>query len=83
MFGIRGEGEKEITNQGWLRIKSFSQETGAEDQQAPRIGVQEPKLKIQCQLQDAKDTQTQLPFFLSQSFVRAFENFASGTTSGR
>lgn len=60
---VPGEGEKEITNQGRLRVESFSQETGAEDQQAPRIGVQEPKLKIQSQLQDANGTRTQLPYF--------------------
>ncbi|MFP5520148.1 MAG: hypothetical protein ACLGGX_09610 [Bdellovibrionia bacterium] len=67
MFLVLGEGEKEITNQGRLRVESFSQETGAEDQQAPRIGVQEPKLKIQSQLQDAHDSRTQLPiFFFSQ-----------------
>lgn len=57
-----GEGGKEIANQGWYWIKSFSQETGAEDLQSPRNGVQEPKLEIQKQVQDARCSRNQLPF---------------------
>ena len=45
MFQILGEGELEIANQGWSRISSFSQETGAIGQQTPRIGETRPKLK--------------------------------------
>lgn len=59
----RGEGEEEIANHGWSRVKSFSQETGAIGQQAPRIGEHEPKLHSQSQVQDAHDSPTQLPFF--------------------
>lgn len=59
----RGEGEKEIANHGWSRVKSFSQETGATGQQTPMIGEYEPKLHSQSQVQDAHDSPTQLPFF--------------------
>jgi hypothetical protein len=45
MFQVLGEGELEIANQGWSRISSFSQETGAIGQQTPRIGETRPKLK--------------------------------------
>ncbi len=41
---LHGEGEKEIVNQGWSRVDSFSQETGAVGQQIPRSGRIEPKL---------------------------------------
>lgn len=41
---LHGEGEKEIVNQGWSRVDSFSQETGAVVQQIPRSGRIEPKL---------------------------------------
>ncbi len=59
----RGEGEEEIANHGRSRVKSFSQETGAIGQQAPRIGEHEPKLHSKSQVQDAHDSPTQLPFF--------------------
>ena len=60
----RGEGEKEIANHGRSRVKSFSQETVDKAQQRPRNGAHGPK---KCQVQDAQDTLTQLPFFfLSQ-----------------
>lgn len=75
-----GEGGKEISNQGWYRIKSFSQETGAEDLQSPRIGVKEPKLVIQKQVQDARCSRNQLPFFFffQTSFARLNLRFAQG-----
>lgn len=63
----RGEGEEEIANHGRSRVKSFSQETGAIGQQAPRIGEHEPKLHSKSQVQDAHDSPTQLPFFFSSS----------------
>lgn len=58
-----GEGEEEIENHGRSRVKSFSQETGAIGQQAPRNGEYEPKLHSKSQVQDAHDSPTQLPFF--------------------
>lgn len=63
MCQIRGEGEEEIANHGRSRVKSFSQETGAIGQHAPRIGEHEPKLHSQSQAQDVHDSPTQLPFF--------------------
>lgn len=66
----RGEGEKEIANHGWSRVKSFSQETGAIGQQRSRSDQYEPKLYSQSQVQDAHDSPTQLPFFsFSQSTI--------------
>lgn len=62
MCFVYGEGEKEIANQGWSVVKSFSQETEAKDQTIPRIGSNEPMLKTKSQVQDAHDTLTQLPF---------------------
>lgn len=67
---VRGEGEKEIANQGWSVVKSFSQETEANDQALPMIGRNEPMLKTKSQVQDAHDTLTQLPFFFSQVVKR-------------
>lgn len=64
MCWVRGEGEEEIANHGWSRVKSFSQETGAKGQRTPRIGGQKPKLHSKNQVQDAHDSPTQLPFFL-------------------
>ena len=58
-----GEGEKEIENHGWSRVKGFLQETEAKGQQAPRIGEYEPKLTTTSQVQDAHDSLTPLPFF--------------------
>ncbi|AHI04876.1 hypothetical protein BDW_01830 [Bdellovibrio bacteriovorus W] len=63
MCWVRGEGEEEIANHGWSRVKSFSQETGAKGQRTPRIGGQKPKLHSKNQVQDAHDSPTQLPFF--------------------
>lgn len=40
----RGEGELGITNQGWSKISSFSQETEAIGQQEPWNGDRRPKL---------------------------------------
>ncbi len=61
----RGEGEKEIANQGWSRVvKSFSQETEAISQQSSWNDEIEPKLHSKSQVQDAHDSLTQLPFFL-------------------
>jgi hypothetical protein len=62
-----GEGGKEIANQGWYWIKSFSQEIGAEDLRSPRNGVIEPKLEIQKQVQDARSSRNQLPNFFFQN----------------
>jgi hypothetical protein len=46
MLLMFGEGESGITSQGRLdHSQSFSQETGAIGQQAPRIGDDRPKLK--------------------------------------
>ncbi len=59
----RGEGEEEIANHGRSRVFSFSQETGARGQQTPMMGEHEPKLHSQSQVQDARDSRTQLPFF--------------------
>lgn len=57
-----GEGEKEIENHGRSRVKSFSQETGAIDQQASRNDVNGLKLKsLKCRMHD--DSPTQLPSF--------------------
>ena len=68
----RGEGDHHIANHGWSRVKSFSQETGAIGQQAPRIGEDEPKLHSQSQVQDAHDSPTQLPFFSSSLVSEIF-----------
>lgn len=81
----RGEGEKEIANQGWSRVeKSFSQETMAIGQRTSRNGEHEPKLKVHRKMntqrcvQDAQDSRTQLPFFFTYvSAFRALENFES------
>ncbi len=56
----RGEGEKEIANHGRSRVKSFSQETVDKAQQRPRTGAHG---QIKSQVQDARDSRTQLPFF--------------------
>lgn len=63
MCQVRGEGEEEIANHGRSRVKSFSQETGAIGQHAPRIGEHEPKLHSKSHAQDVHDSPTQLPFF--------------------
>lgn len=76
----RGEGEEEIVNHGRSRVKSFSQETGAIGQQAPRIGEHEPKLHSQNQVQEAQDSPTQLPFFsLLTKVIGARKESGSGT----
>jgi len=60
-MGLRlGEGEKEIANHGRSRVKSFSQETVDKAQQRPRNGAHG---QIKSQVQDARDSRTQLPFF--------------------
>ncbi|KYG63266.1 hypothetical protein AZI85_04330 [Bdellovibrio bacteriovorus] len=75
----RGEGEEEIANHGRSRVKSFSQETGAIGQQAPRIGEHEPKLHSKNQLQDAYDSPTLTPLFsLSSNDIVALESVSSG-----
>lgn len=44
MLKMLGEGELEIKNQGRFGYSTgFTQETGATDQQTPRIGVERPK----------------------------------------
>lgn len=65
----RGEGEEEIANHGWSRVKVFSQETEAKSQQTPMIGEYRPKLHSKSQVQDAHDSPTQLPFFSSSLLV--------------
>lgn len=60
----RGEGEKEIDNHGWSRVKVFSQETGDEAQRTPRIGAHGQK---KSQVQDAHDSLTLTPLFFSFS----------------
>ncbi|MGZ3771705.1 MAG: hypothetical protein ACXVCP_15790 [Bdellovibrio sp.] len=75
----RGEGEEEIANHGRSRVvKSFSQETGAIGQQAPRIGEHEPKLHSKSQVQEAHDSPTQLPFFSLLLFVIGGQRKESG-----
>lgn len=63
-----GEGEEEIRNQGWSRVKSFSQETRFKSQLSPRIGGKGATGSHfdyqKSQVQDAHDSLTQLPFFL-------------------
>lgn len=56
-----GEGEKEIENHGWSRVKSFSQETEAKGQQTPRIGAKAQAQSLKCRMHI--DPLTQLPFF--------------------
>ncbi len=59
-----GEGEEEIENHGRSRVKSFSQETEAKGQRAPRIGSNGPKLKsLKCRMHER--FRTQLPIFSS------------------
>ncbi len=66
----RGEGEKEIENHGWSRVKSFSQETEAKGQHRSRSDRHEPKLHSKSQVQDAHDSPTQLPiFFLLKPWI--------------
>ena len=65
----RGEGEEEIANHGWSRVKVFSQETEAKSQQTPMIGEYGQKLHSKSQVQDAQDSPTRLPFFSSSYFV--------------
>ena len=64
----RGEGEEEIANHGWSRVKVFSQETEAKSQQTPMIGEYGQKLHSKSQVQDAQDSPTRLPFFSSSKF---------------
>jgi hypothetical protein len=52
----RGEGEKEIWNQGWSRVLSFSQETRAIGQRTPRIGSHEPKLKVHRMMNNSESS---------------------------
>jgi len=52
----RGEGEKEIWNQGWSRVLSFSQETRAIGQRMPRIGDHEPKLKVHRKMNNSESS---------------------------
>ena len=59
-----GEGEEEIENHGRSRVKSFSQETEAIGQHAPRIGSNGLKLKsLKCRMHER--FRTQLPIFSS------------------
>lgn len=76
----RGEGEEEIANHGWSRVKVFSQETEAKSQQTPMIGEYRPKLHSKSQVQDAHDSPTQLPFF-SSSYLRKFFGTRAATLS--
>jgi len=69
-----GEGEEEIANQGWSRVTSFSQETGAEVQHLPRIGNNEPKLTTKNKVQDARVSRNHLPFFSLQTMGASDEN---------
>lgn len=62
MFLERGEGELEISNQGWSRVKSFSQETDAIGQQTPWNG---DRPRLRSLVQDARDSLTYLPSFFS------------------
>ena len=61
----RGEGEEEIANHGWSRVKSFSQETGAIGQQGHGVTKLSRGLTLKSQVQDAQDSPTPLPFFFS------------------
>lgn len=71
---LAGEGEEEIENHGWSRVKSFSQETEARGQQTPRIGAHRPKLKS-LKRRMRIDSQTQLPNFSS---VKVFSKCSVG-----
>jgi hypothetical protein len=60
-----GEGEEEIENHGRLRVKSFSQETEAKTQRAPRIGVTGQMLKsLKCRMHEKISDST--PQFFSR-----------------
>jgi hypothetical protein len=61
----RGEGEKEIANHGRSRVKSFSQETGAQGQQTAMIAEHEPRLNSKNDVQDALVLRLNSPFSLS------------------
>lgn len=62
-----GEGGKEIENHGRLRVKSFSQETVAKVQRAPRNGSYGQMLKsLKCRMHER--FRTQLPFFFFSSW---------------
>ena len=63
----RGEGEKEIANHGRSRVKSFSQETGAQGQQTTMIVEHEPRLNSKNDVQDALVLRLNSPFSLSFS----------------
>jgi hypothetical protein len=52
----RGEGELEIEDQGRLQESRFSQETVAIGQQAPRIGEDRPKLRLNQRVPSAGRT---------------------------
>jgi hypothetical protein len=65
----RGEGEEEIANHGWSRVKVFSQETEAKSQQTSMNDEYGPKLHSKSQAQDALDSPTRLPFFSSSILV--------------
>lgn len=71
----RGEGEEEIANHGWSRVKVFSQETGAIVQRNGH-GVTELSegYTLKSQVQDAYDSPTQLPFFSSSFCDDVFGN---------
>ncbi len=59
-----GEGEEEIESHGRSRVVSFSQETEAIGQPAPRIGCYGPKLKsLKCRMHGR--FLTPLPIFSS------------------
>lgn len=63
MCFMHGEGEEEIANHGWSRVKSFSQETGATGQQSHGVTILSRSYTLKSQVQDAHDSPTQLPFF--------------------
>lgn len=76
----RGEGEEEIANHGRSRVKSFSQETGATGQQSHGVTILSRSYTLKSQVQDAYDSQTQLPFFFFLLFF-VFQIFLTQNAS--
>lgn len=71
-----GEGEKEIDYHGRSEVKSFSQ--GTIDRIGYHHGLMKLSAKKEIQVQEARETLTQLPFFFFSN-VR-FGKFSSITT---
>jgi hypothetical protein len=76
----RGEGEEEIANHGWSRVKVFSQETEAIGQQGHGVTKLSRSYTLKSQAQDVHDSPNLTPHFFSFSLDSG--NYDDGLAKG-